>query len=407
MNPARGNLIIFVLMATDLWSEIVKYMISFRRKTVPVICSIGIFICTINPEDLHAQIYADLPVGAKQLALKDSLERVPYNYVLPILGEKAAKAGFNLPYSAGVSVNYLWQQSDIVINNLNVGFNNGPTHNLDGLIRFDKAVATAQAVTIRPDIWLFPFLNVYGILGRSSASTDVGFGMYIPDSSNKEQQIFSAESKINFNATTAGFGLTPTIGIGGGWLAIDMNFTWTDVPQLNKPAYAFIFGPRAGKTFQLKKPNSNIALWVGGFRVKLNSETSGSINLSEVLPIDELQQKITTGQEKVGDAQAEVNDWWNSLSPPQQNNPINQAKYQAANAVLARAAGFLNAAETAISDGESSTVQYSMDKRPKDMWNFIIGSQFQYNKCLMFRFEVGFLGSRVQTIAGVQYRFGL
>ena len=59
----------------------------------------------------------------------------------------------------------------------------------------------------------------------------------------------SAESKISFNATTVGFGLTPTIGIGGGWLAIDMNFTWTDVPQLSKPTYTFIFGPRAGKTF--------------------------------------------------------------------------------------------------------------------------------------------------------------
>jgi hypothetical protein len=304
-------------------------------------------------------------------------------------------------------VNYLWQKSDLIIDNLNVGFNNGPAHDLDGFIRFNKAVATAQAITIRPDIWLFPFLNVYGILGRSSASTDVGYAMYIPDSSNKEQQIFSAESKINFNATTAGFGITPTIGVGGGWLAIDMNFTWTDVPQLKKPAYAFIFGPRAGKTFQLKKPNRNFALWVGGFRVKLNSNTSGSVNLSDVLPADELQQKIMTGQQKVGDAQNQVNAWWNSLSPLQQTNPINEAKYQTANTVLGKAAGFLDAAETAISDGESSTVQYSLDKRPKDMWNFIVGSQFQFSKSLMFRLEVGFLGSRTQTIAGLQYRFGL
>ena len=382
-------------------------MISFKHRTAPIIGGMAIFICTMKPATLNAQVYANMPVGEKEQAFKDSLENTPYDYILPILGKKAAKAGFNLPYSAGVGVNYLWQQSDLVIDNLNVGFNNGPTHNLDGLIRFDKAVATAQAVTIRPDIWLFPFLNVYGILGRSSASTDVGFGMYIPDSTNKEQQIMSAESKITFQATTAGFGLTPTIGIGGGWLAIDMNFTWTDVPQLSKPAYAFIFGPRAGKTFQLKKQNSNIAVWVGAFRVKLNSATSGSVNLSDVLPTDELQQKINTGQQKVGDAQSQVNAWWNSLSPPQQNNPINEAKYQAANIVLSRAAGFLDAAETAISDGESSTVQYSMDKRPKDMWNFIVGSQYQFNKSLMFRLEVGFLGSRTQTIAGIQYRFGL
>ena len=381
-------------------------MILSRHKADLIICGI-VMICLARPENLIAQVYANMPVGVKQQAFKDSLEHTPYDYMLPIWGEKAAKAGFNLPYSAGVGLNYLWQQSDLIIDNLNVGFNNGPTYNLDGLIRFNKAVATAQAVTIRPDIWLFPFLNVYGIFGRSSASTDVGYGIYIPDSSNKEQEILSAESKINFQATTVGFGLTPTIGIGGGWLAIDMNFTWTDVPQLEKPAYAFVFGPRAGKTFQLKKPNSNIAIWVGGFRVKLNSGTSGSVNLSDVLPVDEFQQKITNAQQKVGNAQEEVNAWWNSLSPPQQNNPINQAKYQAANTVLNKAAGFLDAAETAVSDGVSSTVQYSLNKRPKDMWNFIVGSQFQFNKSLMLRLEVGFLGSRTQTIAGLQYRFGL
>jgi hypothetical protein len=382
-------------------------MISASRKVAPIICYIAIFVCVAKPEGLFAQIYANMPVGEKQKALKDSLEHTPYDYMLPIWGKKAAEAGFNLPYSAGVGLNYLWQQSDLIIDNLNVGFNNGPMHNLDGLVRFNKAVATAQALTIRPDIWLFPFLNVYGILGRSSASTDVGYGMYIPDSTNTEQEIFSAESKINFQATTAGFGLTPTIGLGGGWLAIDMNFTWTDVPQLSKPAYAFIFGPRAGKTFQFKKPEQNIAVWVGAFRVKLNSATSGSVNLADVLPTDEFQEKVSNAQQKVGDAQNQVNAWWNSLSPPQQSNPINQAKYQAANSILSKAAGILDAAETALNDGQGSTVQYSMDKRPKDMWNFIIGTQFQYNKSMMFRLEVGFLGSRVQTIAGIQYRFGL
>src|SRR5579872_194024 len=139
------------MIGSDLWPETMKCMISFRCKAVPIICGIGILSCLMQPEGLRAQVYADLPVGAKQLALKDSLEHTPYNYVLPILGEKAAKAGFNLPYSAGVSVNYLWQQSDLIIDNLNIGFNNGPTYNLDGLIRFDKAVATAQAVTVRPD----------------------------------------------------------------------------------------------------------------------------------------------------------------------------------------------------------------------------------------------------------------
>ncbi|KQX15386.1 hypothetical protein [Flavobacterium sp. Root420] len=60
-----------------------------------------------------------------------------------------------------------------------------------------------------------------------------------------------------------------------------------------------------------------------------------------------------------------------------------------------------------LSTSNSSSVQYSLQKRPKDMWNFLIGTQFQYNKHIMLRAEVFFLGSRTQVLGGLQYRFGL
>jgi hypothetical protein len=52
-------------------------------------------------------------------------------------------------------------------------------------------------------------------------------------------------------------------------------------------------------------------------------------------------------------------------------------------------------------------VEYSIDKHPADMWNLIVGGQYQLNKSWMFRLEVGFLTSRTHVISGVQYRFGL
>src|SRR6187431_318661 len=120
-----------------------------------------------------SQVYTNKVVGKKNEALLDSLKVVEYPYALPIWGDKATKKGFQLPYSAGVSLNYFWQESDLTIDNLEVGFNNGPMHNLDQVIRFNSAVAEASALNIRPDIWLFPFLNVYGILGRVKSSTTI------------------------------------------------------------------------------------------------------------------------------------------------------------------------------------------------------------------------------------------
>lgn len=366
-----------------------------------------LFIILLSGTCSFAQVYSEKIVGKNNTALKDSLKAAEYPYILPIWGEKVAQKGFDLPYSAGISVNYFWQKSDLIINNLKVGFNNGPQFSLDQVVRFDDAVAEANALTFRPDIWILPFLNIYGIIGKSEASTTISAGIWVPDAENNWTQLTSFTTKANFNAVTAGFGMTPTIGIGGGWLALDMNVAWTDVDALDKPAFTFVFGPRLGKTFKFNKTDSNIAFWAGAFRVKLTSDTRGNLPLSDVIPLDNAQAKIDNGLAKVSENQIAVDNWWAGLSPVEQANPVNKAKYNTANNALETAGNLLNAMDGALSTAESSTVQYSLDKTPKNMWNFLLGGQYQYNKHLMFRAECGFLGTRTQVLAGIQYRFGL
>src|SRR5262249_39352170 len=186
-----------------------------------------------------------------------------------------------------------------------------------------------------------------------------------------------------------------------------MNFTWTDVPQLAEPASAFVFDPRAGKSFRLRNPDENINFWVGGFRLRINTGTSGSIPLGDALPIDQLQGNVEQGMQRIAQLNAEVDAWWNSLTPLEQANPVNKARYDASKAALQRAATLLENANRALSNAASSTVDYSLDKRPEDMWNFVVGTQYQLNKSWMARVEVGFLRSRTHVIAGAQYRFPL
>ena len=299
------------------------------------------------------------------------------------------------------------EATEITINNLQFGFNDGPKYNADEIIRFDKAQTTSNGVNIRPDFWLFPFLNVYGIFAKSKTSTAIQAGLWIPDSSSWKK-VVDFSTKANFDATTFGFGLTPTIGIGGFFLAMDMNFTWSDIQELDKPAFAFIFGPRLGKNFAFKKnPERNLAIWVGGFRLSLNTGTSGSLKVSELFPTAEWANKVDSGYMKVDNSQRQVNAWWDRLTPQEQKNPVNIAKYQGANSALATAGKFLDGASQVVTNADAATVQYSLDKKPKDKWNFIIGSQFQLNKNWMIRLEYGFLSSRQQLIAGIQYRFGL
>jgi len=363
-------------------------------------------ICLFIAEYSQGQVYSNKVVGKKNVSLSDSLKAAEYPYTLPIWGEKAAKRGFDLPYSAGINVNYLYQQSDLVINNLQVGFNNGPLYNLNEVVRFNKATSTTNAVNFRPDVWILPFLNVYGIFAKSTSATAIDFGVWAPNSSGQWTELFKTSTKADFEGTTVGFGLTPTIGVGGGFMALDMNMAWTDIAALEKPAFSFVFGPRFGKSFRLKKQQA-LTVWVGGFRVKINSATSGSLAIGDLFDSQNLESQIASGLTKVGDAQQDVDTWWNGLNSVEQKNPANKAKYATANRALEAAGNFLDAASGAVSTVEQSTVQYSLDKQQKSLWNFIVGGQYQLNKHFMIRGEVGFLGSRTQSIAGVQYRFGL
>ena len=353
-----------------------------------------------------SQVYSDKVVGDKNQAIADSIKKSEWPYMLPIWGKKVTELGFKLPFPAGLNINYLWQQSDLVIDDLSIGFNGGPQHNLDEIVRFNKAVSEATAINLRPDVWVLPFLNVYGIFAKGEPSTTVGFGIWIPDSNSTWSEVMSYETKANFTSTTIGFGITPTIGVGGGWFALDMNVSWSDVDALDEPAFAFVVGPRLGKSFNFKKEQS-LAVWVGGFRLKLASSTSGSLALSDLVENSgELQSKVDAGQQKVIEKQSNVDAWWNSLSPGQKENPVNIAKHEAANRALESAGNILNSVEGALSTLGNSTVQYSLSKRVKDPWNFTVGAQYQLSRRWMIRGEYGFLGSRTQLITGLQYRFG-
>lgn len=378
--------------------------IVLKKLIFNIFAILVMFLC--HPFLLTSQVYTNKEISHKSVEQQDSILK-PYPYVLPVWGAKAAEKGFDLPYSAGFGINYVWQESDLIIENLQIGFNSGPMHNLDEIVRFHDAKARLQGVNFRPDIWILPFLNVYGILSTGTPSTMIDFGVWIPDSTHTWSEVFKAKTKAQFSATSFGFGLTPTMGVGGGWMALDMNFTWNDIDALERPAFAFVFGPRFGKSFALKKPEQSLTFWAGAFRLHINTGTKGTLPLSQFIAFDGLQEKVDNGISKVEDSQQQVDDWWDNLSMQQQANPINKAKYETANRALEKAGNAFTAMDAALHNAENSTITYSLDKRPKDMWNFIVGTQYQLNKHLMIRGEYGFLGSRQQFIGMLQYRFGL
>jgi hypothetical protein len=104
------------------------------------------------PVKVLVQVFSNKEVGKKNEELIDRLKETEYPYILPIWGKKVTALGFEPPYSAGLGFNYLSQEYDLIIDNLQVGFNNGPMYNLDEIVRFNNATSKLSGLNFRPDI---------------------------------------------------------------------------------------------------------------------------------------------------------------------------------------------------------------------------------------------------------------
>ncbi len=336
---------------------------------------IGIIVAFLCGQQGMAQ-YASTKIKDKHQAYTDSLKQVTYDNLLPIWGQKAYQKGFDIPYPTGLMVNYFYVKQGLIIDNMRLGLQ---TQNIDlpltevDFIDFGENLSTASTVMFRPDVWVFPFLNVYGIFGTGSSKTEVNLQFPI-----------ELKSVVEQNVRTSGFGITAAGGLGPVWLALDGNITWTKPELLDEPVKVETFGIRLGHNFVNKsKPYQNFGVWVGAMSVALGANTVGEIKLNEALPPETW--------ERADQIVATYDDWYNNTATIAQRAIADQTLGPIVDAIGA-------------ADGEA-IIRYGLDKRAKQKWNGIIGAQFQLDKNWMFRTEGGIIGDRKSLLLSLNWRF--
>ena len=339
-----------------------------------------IFLVSYLCVDSFSQ-YATHTLSKKQQEYTDSLKRIDYDHFFPILGKKAYKMGFDIPYPVGIMANYFYTKQGLVIENLQLGLtsdnNEIPLTPVD-IVEFGSNSVAANSYNVRPDIWIFPFLSVYGVFVVGNSTTIVNLVAPV-----------ALRSEVKQGLKTAGVGLTGAFGLGPLFTAVDINWTWNKPEKLEKPVPANVLSIRLGHSIKFpQKPQRNIALWVGAMRARIGAGTVGQIALSDALPADVWAKK----DQIVSDYYA----WYNALDP---NNPGDRIKIDKADQILTPIIERIDAA-----DG-SATVKYALDKRPTEEWNMIVGGQYQMSKRWIFRTEGGFLGDRKSLLLSVNYRF--
>ncbi len=292
-----------------------------------------------------------------------------YDQIFPIWGKKVVEKGFDLPYPYGANIIYFYMTQGIDMGNFGLSFGDNPlNHAWSDVIKFKDTKTVVNTVNARFDLWLFPFLNVYGLLGKGWSSTTVHPTIVLPD---KE---IPFTSKVDQSGIYYGFGLTGAVGIKKNWLSLDMNWTWTDLELLDEPVPARITGIRYGRTIKFKKQRK-MAIWIGAMHQKFQTETRGTIFLKDALPGDVIDDIVDIpNQPGFGD----LPQWQQDM-------------------ILKVIDGIQN-------KWEMAAINYGMDKAPESPWNMLIGVNYEHTKHWHFRVEAGVI-KRYSLLLNANYRF--
>lgn len=315
-----------------------------RARLLGAAAVLGLSLLAL-PRTAHAQ-------GAPDIGNKP----YEYKYLFPFWGKKLASRGLTFPLPFGVGLNYGYVTQGVDISSVNVAVNDREYVDLSKIVKFDHVTSTVKVINGRLDLWLLPFLNVYG-LATWVVDSDTDVLMSQP---------FSLRAGASQSGFGGGFGATAAFSFWGIFSVLDMNLAWTKLEKLDRPVRTFLLTPRVGKRFTLGR-KVWLSSWVGAMRQSIQADTEGAISLKDAVGAPE------------GSLDSKIGKWAGRAS-----------------------AGHL------IGDLQSDrdpTIRYKLDKQLTDPWNMLIGAEVDLHKRVQMRMEYGFIG-RTQLIMGICYRFG-
>jgi hypothetical protein len=275
-----------------------------------------------------------------------------WEHKLPFLAQKVIDLGYDLPLPYGIGLTYVKVDQDMLLDNLEVGINGAEKEPFE-FVAFENASAENDSVQLKLDAWLFPFMNVFALLGKidGQAPMDVildGNGMLDqleincsgPPPNNPlcnllQDETFTLPIKAPFSGKTYGVGTV----LAGGWenwfVTLPFSFTYADMDTTNTDGIAITFTPRFGRVLNLGN-KGNLALYAGGNFLKAEFTVTGTV------------------------------------STPEGN----------------------------------LVIDYTIEQSNKDRWNLLLGYNWDFNKRWSWFLEYdGFIGSREAFITSVTRRF--
>lgn len=268
------------------------------------------------------------------MALGATTDTESESSTFPIWGDEARARGYSIPLPFGANLSYMNIRQNIDVDSITFsGLKLG-----DHLIpsdMFNIAVGQtrqrSETENLRLDMWVFPFLNIYGLMGYtkgsslSQVSVDAdpsrytGIDKIIASSVHKLHDngtLQDIDFALDFEGRTWGTGFTLAGGYKNWFTLVDTNYTRTEFDILDGKISAVTVSPRVGYRFEMPGISgpSHLSIWVGAMYQNVDQEFKG--NLSDLHMPPELQPLISSvnvDDQGRFDVKQHLSSPWNTL----------------------------------------------------------------------------------------------
>ena len=204
-------------------------------------------------------------------------------------------AGKKLPLPYGIGITVYDQRQDYALDSLVLGipgFDNVP---LDRLA-IDNRITDYN---VQMDVWLFPFLNVFGLVGTIDGSTEVDF-------SQLQLPFPLGKIAIDYDGTVYGGGLTLAAGGDIWFTSLTGVATRADLSgDFDSSANSLVVMPRLGLH------NDRGSVWIGAMYLDTKEKHQGTIELPFLGPVPfEVKLKQKEQWNALAGIQANMGERW-------------------------------------------------------------------------------------------------
>ncbi|EGF9691595.1 hypothetical protein IDR12_000422 [Salmonella enterica] len=216
---------------------------------------------------------------------------------LPLLGDVARAHGEDLPDPFGININYMNMRQNIDVDSIRFSGLGWPGYAFPSDLFNIQASHTRErsiTKTVKLDTWLFPFMNVYALAGKThgslhsivsvDASPANGIIGSIIHAMSESGALKNLDFSLHDDGTTYGAGTVLAGGYGNWYGLMDINYTRTDFNILDGHTDAFTLAPRGGYRFttpgvdSLSLPSGTLGLWVGTMYQSVQQTFSGKLS---------------------------------------------------------------------------------------------------------------------------------